>query len=141
MAGYLAQISCKKIQSISMDTFIKESFSEDQIFNHVISDISLVLRETTLTTSDSIETGSPIETEIVRVVSLSTTEITEITRFKTKRSSVPGYLQYSMASKSQVQVFRCIKIWIIPFRSMENILKMKNLLLRFLPKHLSLAEN
>ena len=31
---------------------------EDRIFNHVISDISVELRETTLTISDSIETGS-----------------------------------------------------------------------------------
>ena len=30
---------------------------------------------------DSIETGAPVETEIVRVVSLSTTEITDIKRF------------------------------------------------------------
>ena len=51
------------------------------IFKHVISDISVVLRETTTTTSDSFETGTPVETEIVKVVSLSTTEITEITRF------------------------------------------------------------
>ena len=43
--------------------------------------MSVLLRETTLTILDSIETGSPVETEIVRVVSLSTTEITEITRF------------------------------------------------------------
>ena len=49
---------------------------EDRIFNHVISDISVVLRETTLTISDS------IESEIVRAVFLSTTEITEIIRFK-----------------------------------------------------------
>ena len=52
------------------------------LFNRVILDISVVLRETTLISSDSIETGSPVETEIVRVVSLSKTEITEITRFK-----------------------------------------------------------
>ena len=32
---------------------------EDRIFNRVISDISVVLRETTLTISHSIETGSP----------------------------------------------------------------------------------
>ena len=42
--------------------------------------ISVLLRETTLTISDSFETASPAEYEIVRVVSLSATEITEITR-------------------------------------------------------------
>ena len=42
----------------------------------------VVLRETILTTLDSIETVSSVESEIVRVVSLSTTEITEITRFE-----------------------------------------------------------
>ena len=35
-------------------------------------------REDTLTIPDSIKTGSPVESEIVKVVSLSTTEITEI---------------------------------------------------------------
>ena len=45
----------------------------------------IVLRETTLIISDSIETGSHVETEIVRVVSLGTTEITEITRLKKKK--------------------------------------------------------
>ena len=38
----------------------------------VIADIPVVLRETTLTISDSIETCPPVETEIVRVVSCST---------------------------------------------------------------------
>ena len=42
----------------------------------IISDISIVLRETTLTISDSFQTGSPVEIEIVRVDSLCTTEIT-----------------------------------------------------------------
>ena len=37
------------------------------IFNRVISDISVVLRETTLTISDSTETGSSVEVEVVRV--------------------------------------------------------------------------
>ena len=64
---------------------------EDRIFNRNISDIFVVLRETTLTVSDSIETGSPVETEKVRVISLSTTEITEITRFK-KPIFRAGYL-------------------------------------------------
>ena len=48
---------------------------EDRIFNRVNLDIFVVLREKTLTISDSIET---VETEIARVVSLSATEITEI---------------------------------------------------------------
>ena len=37
---------------------------EDWIFNRVVSDISVVLRKTTLTISVSSETGSPVETEI-----------------------------------------------------------------------------
>ena len=41
---------------------------KDRNFNRVISDISIVLRETTLTISDFIETGSPVESKIVRVV-------------------------------------------------------------------------
>ena len=61
--------------------------SEDRIFNRVITDISVVLKETTLTISDSIETGSPVETKIVRVVSLKTTEIIEITRLKEKNTT------------------------------------------------------
>ena len=60
---------------------VRYSDREDRIFNRVISDISVVLRETTLTISDFMVTDSPVESEIVRVVSLSTTEITEITRF------------------------------------------------------------
>ena len=35
---------------------------EHRTFNHVIWDISAVIRETTLTISDSIETGSPVKT-------------------------------------------------------------------------------
>ena len=51
------------------------------LFNLVITDISVVQRETTLST-DSIEKGPPVKTEIVRMVSLSTTEIIKITQFK-----------------------------------------------------------
>ena len=47
----------------------------DRIFNRVISDISVVQRETTLITSDSFDTGSLVESEIGRMVSHSTTEI------------------------------------------------------------------
>ena len=46
-----------------------------------MSDISVLLRETTLTISDPIKADSPVETEIVIMVCLCTTEITEITRF------------------------------------------------------------
>ena len=73
---------------------VKVPDPEDRIFNRAISDISVVLRETTLTISYSIETGSQVETEKVRVVSLSSTEITEITWFKKKKtSSGKGYLK------------------------------------------------
>ena len=57
-------------------------FQDDRIFDRVISDISVVLRETSLTISNSNESVSPVEFEIVRVVSLSTTEITETIRFE-----------------------------------------------------------
>ena len=51
---------------------------EVRIFNRVISDISVILTDNTLTNLDSIETGSNVESKIV---SPSKTEITEITRF------------------------------------------------------------
>ena len=53
---------------------------EDRIVNRAVSDISDVLRETSLTISDYIEIVSPVESE--RVVSHSKKEITELTRFK-----------------------------------------------------------
>ena len=49
--------------------FFKVFRQDNKIFNRVISDIAVVLREITLTVSESIETGSPVESEIVRVVS------------------------------------------------------------------------
>ena len=52
---------------------------EDPFFNRVFSYISVVLRETTLAVSDSIETDLPVDTKTVRVVFLSKTEIAEIT--------------------------------------------------------------
>ena len=55
-----------------------------RIFNRVFSDISDVLKETTLTISHYTETISPGESEIVRVASFSTTEIIDITRFRNK---------------------------------------------------------
>ena len=64
-------------------------------FLNVLSELFLFveLRETTLTISDS--TGAPvsIESEIMRVVSLSTTEITEITRLKTSYSGSEYFKQ------------------------------------------------
>ena len=51
---------------------------EVRILDRVISDISVILTDNTLTNLDSIETGSNVESKIV---SLSKTEITEITRF------------------------------------------------------------
>ena len=58
--------------------------SEDRTFNRAFSDVSVVFREITLTISDSIETDSPVESEIVRVVSLRTTERIDIPRFKNR---------------------------------------------------------
>ena len=52
------------------------------LINCIISDISVVLRENTLF-QIPIETGSPVESEKGKVVSPSTTAMTEITRFKT----------------------------------------------------------
>ena len=46
-----------------------------QIFSQFFSAILIVLRETTLAISDSIETGSQVESQIVKVVSLCTKEI------------------------------------------------------------------
>ena len=60
---------------------IKVSYPSDRILYSTISDISVVVRETTFTISDSIEIASPVEYEIARVISLCTTEITEITGF------------------------------------------------------------
>ena len=65
-----------------MDFILRYSDSEEQILNHVTSYISIVLKETNLIISDSIETDSPVKSEIMRVVSLSTKEITKITRFE-----------------------------------------------------------
>ena len=62
------------------DASLRNSDPEYRMF---ISDVSVVLWEITLTIPDSIETGSLFGFEIVRVVSLSTTEITDLTRIKT----------------------------------------------------------
>ena len=54
--------------------FVRYPNLEDRIFNHDIADNSVVQWQTPLTISDSFETGSPVKTEIVTVVSLSTTD-------------------------------------------------------------------
>ena len=69
---------------------IRYSDPENQIFNRVISAISVVVKDTTLTISDSSETGLPVESKILRVVSLITREITEITRLKKKKKKLLG---------------------------------------------------
>ena len=64
----------------------------------VISFISVVLRETTLTISAS--TGDPIsmESETVRMVSLSVMEISEITRLKIRWSGCDTLTQEEIYS-------------------------------------------
>ena len=62
---------------------------EDKIFKRVISVISVVLRETTLTLSEP-SRQPHVEYEIVRLVSLSTTGISEITTFKKKNTDLQG---------------------------------------------------
>ena len=73
------------------------------IFNRVISDISVALREITLTIPDSIEIDSLFESDTVRVVSLCTAEITGIKRFKKNRSYGSGYfkLHYKLNQTNQ----------------------------------------
>ena len=53
-------------------TFLRYSYPENRNFNRVFSDVSVVLREITHTISDSIVTGSPVESEKVGVIYLST---------------------------------------------------------------------
>ena len=62
--------------------YFKVSDPQGWIFSRVISDISIVLRETILTVSSFIETGSSLESDIVRVVSLGKMEVTEIARYR-----------------------------------------------------------
>ena len=71
--------------------YLRCPYPEDRIFNHFIADISVVPRETALTISDSIGTGSPVENERVRAVSHSTTKNNDKT-IKKKTSSGSGYL-------------------------------------------------
>ena len=56
------------------------SHPDDRIFIGVVSDVSVVLRETTLTIQILLRQAQQFEKEIESVVSLSTTEITEIKR-------------------------------------------------------------
>ena len=73
---------------------LRYSDPKDRIFNRfnrVILNISVVLGETTLTISDSIETGSPVESEIVKTVSLRTTEITEVIRLRKTAKKKPVF--------------------------------------------------
>ena len=74
---------------------LRYPYTEDRIFDRVISDICVILREATITISDSTETESQVETDKVRVVSLTKTEITEIRRLK-KTSSGSGYLSQTL---------------------------------------------
>ena len=59
---------------------------EDRILKCVTSDISVTLRKAAPNISDAIARG-PVESEKVRLVSLSTTEIAEITRLKKKKKN------------------------------------------------------
>ena len=63
---------------------LRYSDPEDRFFffNHVISIISTALRETTLTIPDSSCEPFSMKSEVVRVVSLSTTELSQLTRLK-----------------------------------------------------------
>ena len=68
-----------------------------------------------LTFSDSIERGSTVETEKVRVASLNATEITEITRSKKKKKNDlkgPDTLTLSQTSRP---VFTCLQ-----YKSFKN---------------------
>ena len=72
-----SRIFCCLVQSQKGD--LRYPNTVDRIFNNVLSNISIVQRETPLIISDKIEKVSQIVSEIVRVVSLSTIKIMEIT--------------------------------------------------------------
>ena len=67
--------------------FLRYPDPEDRIFSRVFADISVIAGKTTLTISSFIETGTQVEYEIVRVVSLGTRKKNEITRLKKKKRS------------------------------------------------------
>ena len=73
---------------------LRNAEPEDRYFfiDRLTSIISVVQREITLTISDSAGETASMESEIVRVVSLCTTEISEITRLKIGCSE-SGYLK------------------------------------------------
>ena len=93
------------------ETTLRYPDPDDIIFNRVISDISVVVRENTITISDSIEIGSPGESEMVRMLSRSTTEITEITRLKI-RSSGSGYFK-EVSDFSSIEIKFVFEIYIV----------------------------
>ena len=66
---------------------------EDSLFYRVISVISVVQGETTLTISDSIVEPVSMESEIVRLVSLSTREIFEIAGLKSDLQGPDALMQ------------------------------------------------
>ena len=78
-----------------LSTCLKYSDPEYEVFSRAISVISVVLRETTLIISDSIETGAPVESEIVRVVSLSSTNRNNSDNtFKKKKKNRYSWSEY-----------------------------------------------
>ena len=68
-------------------------FPQDRFLNGVIWIISVVLRGNDLIILDSIGEPVSMESELVRVISLGTTEISEITRLKI-RSLGSEYLRF-----------------------------------------------
>ena len=72
-----------------------------------IRSLKIVLRETTLTFSVSTGEIVSMESQVVRVVSLSTTEISEITRLKI-RSSGKGYLNALAECNSCAYYWNCL---------------------------------
>ena len=97
---------------------------DGRVYNRAVLDISVVLWETILAISDSIETSSPIETETIGVVSLSTTEITEMIRFQ-KTDPQGGHTlsseiqrSFGMRKTDGLQMFRlspCRMTWVDTF--------------------------
>ena len=104
------------------------------LFNRVILVISVVLRETTLSISDSTGETVSMDSEIVRVVFLGTNEIFKITRLekKKKRSLGSVYLNslpdekilalFKLKSDFRGQ-FKCCSNDTILFDRVENIVE------------------
>ena len=91
-------IICTRMHLEGLFAVLRYSALEIGFTNRVTSVISVLQRETTLINPDS--TGEPVsmESKIVRVVSLSTTEISEITRLKI-RSAGSKYLKFVPVGK------------------------------------------